>query len=321
MSSPSSEALHPLEPTLARLRNPLLRLFVATRPAFLSVTLVACLIGLASAHASGVSIQPLTALLTILLALLVHAAGNVLNDYFDALSGADELNTRRLFPFTGGSRLIQNGVISTRGMGVFGCLLLLVVIPPGLWLAADTPGLIGIGMAGMVLAWAYTAPPLKLVCRGLGEIVIFACWLLVVIGADHVQRGSFDWMPLIAGAPFALLVANLLFINQFPDHDGDTRGGKLTLVVRLGPEQAKWLYFLFALIAHLGLLLAIERGMLPQVSAIALLTLVMSLHAGRMLRQHASIPEELGPAIKLTIAAALLHGMLLAATLAFNWRT
>lgn len=319
MTPPQAQP-HPLEPSLDRLRNPVLRLFAATRPAFLSVTLVACLIGLASAHYDGASIQLGTALLTLVLALLVHAAGNVLNDYFDALSGADDNNTRRIFPFTGGSRFIQNQVISLRGMGLFGFFLLLAVIAPGIWLASDRPGLLVIGLTGMVLAWAYTAPPLKLVCRGLGEGVIFCCWLLVVIGADYVQRGSLSLTPVLAGASFALLVANLLFINQFPDHDGDRQGGKLTLVVRLGPEQAKWLYFVFALVAHLFLLLAIGRNALPQTSGLALLTLLMALHAGRVLRSNASTPEALEPAIKLTIGAALLHGLLLAATLAFNWR-
>ena len=47
-----------------------------------------------------------------LLALVAHAGANVLNDYFDARNGADDANQQGLFPFTGGSRLIQNGAVS-----------------------------------------------------------------------------------------------------------------------------------------------------------------------------------------------------------------
>ena len=306
----------PLEPSLERYANPLARYAAATRPAFLSVTLVACLIGVASAYASGVAPDPALALLTIVLALLIHAAGNVINDYCDHASGADAANTGRLFPFTGGSRFIQNGVIPARHMGVFALGLLAVAIPPGLWLAASKPGLLWIGLAGVVLAWAYSAPPLKLVSRRLGEVVIVACWLLVVVGADHVQRGEFAWLPVAAGLSYALLVANVLFINQFPDHDGDAAAGKRTLVVSLGPESAKWGYFLIALFAHGWVVVQIERDALPQVSGLALLTLIVSLTAARELRDHASEPAELARAIKLTIGAALVHGSIVVATLA-----
>jgi 1,4-dihydroxy-2-naphthoate octaprenyltransferase len=48
----------PLEPTLDALHNPLLRYFVATRPAFLSVTFVGCLLGLAAAVYSGIAVDP-----------------------------------------------------------------------------------------------------------------------------------------------------------------------------------------------------------------------------------------------------------------------
>ena len=110
--SPSSQhpSAGPAEPSPARFTNPLARGIAATRPAFLLVTLVACLVGLAVAHGSGVRLDPLTALATVLLALVAHAAGNVINDYHDR--EADRLNTGRLFPFTGGSRFIQNGVLS-----------------------------------------------------------------------------------------------------------------------------------------------------------------------------------------------------------------
>ena len=312
----------PAEPTLQQFPNPFVRYLAATRPAFLSVTLVACLIGLASAHADGVGIAPFTALATILFALLAHAAGNVINDYHDALSGADEANTGRLFPFTGGSRFIQNGVMKTTETARLGYGLLALVVPPGLWLAWEAgSGLLWIGVAGLFLGWAYSAPPLKLVSRGAGEVVIVACWLLVVVGADFVQRGVFDWTPVAAGLSFALLVANLLFINQFPDHDGDAAAGKRTLVVILGPDTAKWGYLGIALIAYGWLVLQVGRESLPQVCAAAAITLVLSFNAARELREHALTPQELGRAIKLTIVAACAHGLILAAALAFNLET
>jgi 1,4-dihydroxy-2-naphthoate octaprenyltransferase len=310
------------EPTPQRYARAPLRYLAASRPAFLSVTLAACLVGLAAAHADGVAFDAWRAFATLLLALLAHAGGNVINDYHDAQSGADAANEARLFPFTGGSRFIQNGVLSARQTAVYGYGLLALVVPAGLWLASDAgAGLVAIGFVGLVLGWAYSAPPLQLVSRGLGEVVVAACWLLVVVGADYVQRGAFAWTPAAAGVSFALLVADLLYINQFPDAAGDAAAGKRTLVVRLGADSAKWGYFGIAVVAYGWLVLQIGRNNLPQACAAAAFTLLLSFHAARLLREHASEPSELAPAIKLTIAAANVHGLVLAATLAFGTRT
>ncbi|MDD3352976.1 prenyltransferase [Zoogloea sp.] len=315
MSSPPLS----LEPTPALRGRPVLALLLATRPAFLGVTLCACLVGLGGAHGSGLAIDGVKAVLTVLSALLVHAGVNVLNDYYDARSGADAGNHERLFPFTGGSRFIQNGVLSEAETGRLGYLLVLLVIPAGLWLAwVSAPGLVLIGLLGLFLGWAYTAPPLALVSRGLGELAIAGGWLCVVAGTDFVQRGQFSPVPLMAGLSYALLVAAILFMNEFPDRRGDEATGKRTLVVRLGPDGAKWAFFGLVLLAYGWLVLLVGRNLLPQGAAAAAMTLVLSFRAQRDLMAHAHEPAALGRAIRLTIAAAHLHGLVLAATLAFG---
>lgn len=307
------------EPSPTHTRSPFILYLAATRPAFLSVTLVACLIGLASAWRSGVGLDLATACVTVLFALVAHAGVNVINDYHDALSGADDANTERLFPFTGGSRFIQNGVLTTRQTGRFGYGLLAAVIPAGLWLTWHAgPGLIAIGAGGLLAGWAYSAPPLKLMSRGLGELAIATGWLLVVVGTDYVQRGTFAALPFVAGLSYALLVANLLFINQFPDHKGDAAAGKRTLVVLLGPQVAKWGYLLIAILAYGWLVAMVGNDTLPQKTAAAAMTLVLSFSAGRDLLEYAEQPSELASAIKRTILATNLHGVVLAGALVFG---
>lgn len=310
----------PMEPTLEALPNPFLRYFVATRPAFLSVTFVGCLLGLSSAYFSGIGIEPLPATATLFFALMAHAGANVINDYYDALSGCDAANTERQFPFTGGSRCIQNGVLSVRATGIFGYALLAAVIPAGLWLTAvSSSGLMLIGLAGLVVGWAYSAPPLKLQSRGLGEFAITAAWLLVVVGSDYVQRHDFSFMPFAAGLGFALLVANVLYINQFPDVKADAGFGKNTLVVHLGFASARWGYMVIAVLAYAWPLLMVMRGVLPQAALIALLPAIISLMAARRLWSDAGQPSELVPALKLSILAASMHGLLLTIILSLPW--
>lgn len=308
----------PLEPTVDSLPHPLMRFFVATRPAFLSVTFVGCLLGLASAAWSGITLAPLTATVTMLFALLAHAGANVVNDYYDALSGCDAANTERQFPFTGGSRVIQNGLFSLQEAKRYGYALLAIVIPAGLWLTlVSETALIGIGLAGLIIGWAYSAPPLKLQSRGLGEFGITAAWLLIVVGSDFVQRHALAFAPVAAGLGFALLVANVLFINQFPDIKADAQVGKRTVVVRLGPARARAGYVLIALLCYGWIGAMILIGQLPVVALISLLPAIASFKAAQNLAQHAAQPERLVPGIKLTILAASLHGLLLAVALAF----
>ncbi len=308
-----------LEPSLARLPHPLMRYFVATRPAFLSVTFVGVLLGLASASLGGIRLDPLQATVTMLFALLAHAGANVINDYYDARSGCDAANDERVFPFTGGSRVIQNGVLSLQEAGTFGYTLLALVIPAGLWLTATSgSGLIAIGLAGLLTGWAYSAPPAKLQARGLGEFGITAAWLLIVIGSDFVQRHNFSFAPIAAGLGFALLVANVLYINQFPDVKADTLAGKHTLVVRIGTQRARWGYALIAALCYGWVLAMVALGQLPLTVLIALLPAVASIKAAQNLARHAATPAALQPGIKLTILAAVLHGLLLAAVLALR---
>ena len=302
-----------LEPSPPAFANPLARYFAATRPAFLSVTLAGALIGLGSARADGLKIDLLKALLTVLFALIAHAGANVVNDYYDALNGSDAANQQRLFPFTGGSRFIQNGVLSLRETRLFGYGLLAAVIPAGLWLTAQSaPGLIWIGLAGLAIGWAYSAPPLQLMARGVGEAAIIGGWLLVVLGTDFVQRGALAALPLVAGLPFALLVAAILYLNQFPDAQADAAAGTRTLVVRLGPQRARWGYLLLTGAAYLWLALAVIWGALPWLCAAGLLPALLSFKAARGLLRHATDPAQLTPAITATIAAANLNGLLLA---------
>lgn len=311
-----STVLSPPEPARERLANPVARYLLATRPAFLTITLAGCLLGMATAVAGGAAFDWARAAVTLLLALLAHAGINVLNDYCDHLSGTDARNTARIYPYTGGSRFIQNGVLTPRQVLGFAVALFGVTIAGGLWLLGVAgAALFWIGLAGLAIGWAYSAPPLQLNSRGVGELCVVAGFLLVVGGADFVQRGVLAPLPWLAGAPYAFLVANILYINQFPDRDADRASGKLHWVARLQPATAAWGYGLLLLLAVLALLAGVLLGALPPAAAAVLVAWIPALRAWRQLRKFAATPGKLAPAIKLTLAAAHAQPLLLAAIL------
>ena len=304
--------MHSSEPTIELFSNPFVRYFVATRPAFITASLMACLIGLAIASHGGIAFDAPLALVTLMFALLAHAGTNVLNDYYDALNGTDAMNTERIFPFTGGSRFIQNGVMTLTQTRNFGIALLAGVVLAGMWLMAHSAlQLLYIGLTGLFIGWAYSAPPFNLVGRGWGELCVVAGILAITVGTDLVQRRGFATAPFIAGLSYALLATNLLFINQFPDRKADTAAGKLHWVARLDVRQACWGYTLIVLLAYAWLLLSVVSGWLPLFTLLALLALPFSVQASRLLFRYAAQPKQLGGGIKLTIAALLAHGALL----------
>ena len=301
------------EPSVAQYLNPITRYFAATRPVFLLATLSAYFLGLVGAVYLGVNFRAETAILGVLLALLVHAGVNVLNDYFDALNGTDAQNTERLYPYTGGSRFIQNGVLTTQQTANFAYLLLFIATLGGLYLSwLVGKGLLAIGVIGVLIGWAYSAPPLRLNSRGLGELCVTVGFIGITIGADFVQRRSFSMQPLIIGMPYALLVTNLLYINQFPDCKADALAGKHHLVVRLPLAQAVLIYPLLLALAFFWLVFFVYVKVLPVLALLCALPLLFSVRAFWLLHQFALNPAQLLSAIKLTLAAMLSHALLLA---------
>lgn len=302
----------PAEPTPETLQNPVHRYVLATRPAFLTITIPGCLLGFALAPAFHWGL----AALSLALALLAHAGINVLNDYYDHLNGTDAANTGRLFPFTGGSRFIQNRVLSPRQTLLYGLSLFAVVMLGGLWLISHSGmGLFWIGLAGLGIGWAYSAPPLKLNSRGLGEVCVAAGFLLIVAGCSFALQGSADPLAWVVGLPYALLVTNILYINQFPDREADRLAGKWHWVVRLTPEVAARGYWLILLLALLALLLAGLAGVLSPWALASLAGFLPGLQAARLLSRHARDPGHLVPAIRMSILAAHLQPLLLALVL------
>jgi 1,4-dihydroxy-2-naphthoate octaprenyltransferase len=123
---------------------------------------------------------------------------------------------------------------------------------------------------------------------------------------------------VVAALPYAALVANLLYINQFPDRRADEAAGKRHWVVRLGARRARWGYLALAAFAYAALVAAVVLHALPLAALVAVLPALASFAAARDLLRHAETPERLAPAIQLTILAMIGHGLLLSAALAWG---
>jgi len=283
----------------------------AVRLPFLTATLVPVLIGTVIAWLDGGFSFSLF-LWTLLGASLFHIGTNVFNDYFDHKSGVDTVNFTPT-PFAGGSRVIQRGLLSlknTRNLGLAAYGLGTLV---GLYLTYQRgPVILGLGVIGFLLGYLYTAPPVRLAHRGMGEAATaLGFGPLIVLGAYFVQTGQFSMAALMASLPVALLIAAVLYINEFPDRPWDTRAGKLTLVARLPLKTGIAGYWLIMGLTYFSIVAGVVVGLLPWPTLIALITMPLAWKAGQRLQKNHSQPYRLIPANAFTVMAHLFTGLLL----------
>jgi 1,4-dihydroxy-2-naphthoate octaprenyltransferase len=100
-----------------------------------------------------------------------------------------------------------------------------------------------IGLVGLLGGFFYTAPPIKLGYRCVGEFVIAMLFgLLPVYASYYLQTGTIDTIPLLPAAIVATLIFLIILINEFPDADADATVSKKTLVVHFGVPASVWIY-------------------------------------------------------------------------------
>lgn len=237
----------------------------AMRAPFFLASALSATLGTGAAAFLGYRIDWLAGVLTLVGLVAVHAGANLANDYFDHTSGNDWSGPKRS-PFSGGSRMIQRGILTARAVlaaslisfAFGGALGLVVAVRARSW------EIIALGFAGCALSLFYTAPPLRFAYRGLGELTIGTTFgPLPTLGAYLAQGHGFSWYPVFIGIPAGLLVAMILFANEFTDIEMDSAVGKRNLVVRLGARLASKIYVAGGLGVSVSLVCLCLAGLMP----------------------------------------------------------
>jgi 1,4-dihydroxy-2-naphthoate polyprenyltransferase len=283
----------------------------ATRLPFLTATFVPVLLGIAvAAWRDGFNWW--VALLTLLGGACIHLGLNVANDVFDTRSGADAANVNPT-QFSGGSRVVHYGLMSLRGIALLSAGFYAAGIAIGLVLAA-TRGwdLLWLGVAGVILSVFYTAPPLRLVHRGLGELVVaLGFGPIMTLGAYFVQAQEYDLEPLLASLPVGILIALVLYVNEVPDRPADAKAGKRTLPVRLSKDAVVNGYAAAVGLAFALIVVFAVAGWIVRPAIIAVAAAPLALPVYRALRDHYEEPYTLMPAMAKNIQLHLATGVLL----------
>lgn len=287
----------------------------ALRVPFLTASAVPVMLGTAAAwHATG-QFNLLLFLLGFLVIAFLHLGTNLLNDFYDHLSGNDAANATPT-PFSGGSRVIQDGLLRPQQVKDAALLFLLLgaIIGSYLIVAFESMALLVIGLVGLVSAITYTAPPLKLGYRGMGEFLVALNFgPLPVLGAYFLQTEALSWTAFLASLPVTILVFLILLINEIPDENADRKVSKNTLVVLLGPAKAAHLYASMLFLSYAVVILGVLADTLPVWTLLALLTIPLAMKASHAALTSYHDVRRLLPANGMTIMLHLASGLLLAA--------
>ena len=247
----------------------------------------------------------------------IHTGANMLNDAWDFRSGND-LEVRHLNPFAGGSRVLIRGVIDPRAHLAVSMSFLVLGSFVGVLLALEVGWpLLLIGGLGVLIAYSYVGPPLRLAHHGLGEIAVGIDFGPVsLLGMYFVLTGTFDPAAVLVSLAFGLFVTGILWINEVPDIPADSAVGKRTLVVRLGVPKATKVFAGLVAAGYVLIVMAVALMVLTPWALVALLALPLALKPVRGLRKAGADPHALIPSNAGMILATLITGVLLLVGLA-----
>ncbi|MFX0125654.1 MAG: prenyltransferase [Candidatus Hodarchaeota archaeon] len=287
--------------------------FQALRAPFFTASVVPLVLGMAIAWYDAQIFNPFLGILTLLAGVAIHAGTNLANDYFD--QPTDDLNLN-FSPFNGGSRMIQNNVLAPRQILIASTISYLVGIVTALFIIINTGGLMLLFFlaTAVLLGLFYTALPVQLSYRGLGEISVFVGFgPLGVLSAYFIQLGYINWgLCLFASIPIAILIAMVLFLNEFQDMEADQEAGKNTLVVVLGKDSGIKIYLIGMILAYAFLPIGVISTVFPIFILLPFITLPLAIKALQTATKNYRLIKELQPANVMTILTHFTFGIMMA---------
>ncbi|MCK4273749.1 MAG: prenyltransferase [Dehalococcoidales bacterium] len=249
--------------------------FLETRPQFLTLSIVLAFLGTTVAWYDDF-FNLWYALLASIGLVLTHASVNILNDYFDFRSGID-LATRRT-PFSGGSGILPTNLLTPRQVLWMGIVAFVLAVPIGIY---------------FIIASGWLLLPLLLVAAFF--ILLYSPFIakrpwpewaagaglgaLPILGMYFAQTGAYTYTVVVACIPSALLVHNLLLLNELPDVEADQLANRKTMPIAIGKKKSAIFYSVVAIAVYVWIIAWVAAQVMPVWTLLALLTLPLTIRA------------------------------------------
>ena len=258
--------------------------------------------------------------LVIIGSVLAHASVNLFNEYSDHFTGIDK-NTKRT-PFSGGSGMINSGFTNPSSVLTAAVTTLLIAGAIGIYFGITAHWTIFlIIIIGMFSIVAYTPLLTKLMLGELfsgltlGTLVVLGTFIALTAKPGQSINLLLPIEVIMISIPPGILTSLLLLLNQFPDAEADRRGGRKHLVIKLGAQNASYVYATGVIATFLIILILPLAGVSSYWLYLGLLTLPLIFKATVTALRFNSNMDKLIPALGANIATVLLTDALLAVSI------
>ena len=278
--------------------------FRLSRPFSLTAAAVPVFFGTALASSDGYfSWGPFVAML--LGSLLIQAATNMFNEFYDERRGLDVSGTVGIAGSIVGGRVRARSVL----FGALFCYVLALFCGIYLVVVGGWPILI-LGCVSALGGYVYSAGPRPIAYTPASEAAVFVFMgVLIVVIAYAVQGGGFPLYVPLAALPIGGPVAAILLANNLRDLVSDRRGGRRTLPIVFGRETGVFVYRMLLLEPYVAVGLLMAFDVIPLECALVFPSLFAAFRLWRDIAEHTT-PRRLDPVVKRTAGLHLVFGLL-----------
>ncbi|MEO4051824.1 1,4-dihydroxy-2-naphthoate polyprenyltransferase [Solibacillus sp. CAU 1738] len=278
-----------------------------TRPHTLTASFVPVFLGTAIAAAvSKHDINYLLFFAMLIASMLIQAATNMFNEYYDYKLGLDNENSVGI-----GGTIVRHGVapktIMIIALCFYGIALLLGIYICALtswWLAA-------VGLVCMLVGYLYTGGPYPIAYSPFGELVSGAVMGMgIVLISFFIQTGTVTLDAVLLSVPSMILVGAIMLSNNIRDIVGDTEGGRKTMAILVGRDRAVTILSLFFIISYLWIIGLVVVDGISAFALLIFLSIPKPLKAIEIFRTFKE-PKAVMPAMKYTAQTNTFFGFLL----------
>ncbi|MFE8698150.1 1,4-dihydroxy-2-naphthoate polyprenyltransferase [Cytobacillus sp. FJAT-53684] len=276
-----------------------------TRPHTLTASFVPVLLGTALAlYETDLHFGLFLAML--LASLLIQAATNMFNEYYDYVRGLDTEDSHGI-----GGAIVREGIkpktILNVALSLYGIALLLgiyICSSSSWWLAL-------VGLFCMLIGYLYTGGPLPIAHTPFGEIVSgFFMGMIIILISFFIQTGTVTSTSVLVSIPIFILVGAIMLSNNIRDLDGDKEFGRKTLAILIGRKGAIQLLAGMFIVSYLWVFILIAMNIISPWLAIVILSAPKAIKATKGFKGK-TIPLQMMPAMKATAQTNTIFGFLL----------
>lgn len=249
------------------------------------------LLGALTAAAAGYPLQVPRILIGYAILGPAHLSVHFSNDYFDI----DGDRKGRPTGISGGSGVLSGRPDLRPRARTIALLLIAVSFVVGIWAyitVIPTLFLLLLLLVGNGIGWFYSAPPVRLSSRGLGEAATAATLGLLIPGMGYLAiAGSLDLTFLLAALPLLLYGVAFILSVEIPDREADSLSGKRTFIVRTGVQAGMLLALAATFLATVLYSTASFTGIVPPAVPVVAVTLVSLIPLATALSANLKMPK------------------------------